>query len=206
MDFFFWCFVVAMLTETVLYAAAPRVYALAARIPFGARRRLVLHPRALEALRAPGREGATGYRQSAVGAVDLGRLELPERLDIDGLVLHFHLSHGIAIARLPYSWVKRAAYGLVRVDVVATDNALELRPRFVFLSWPSIVALTPIGVVGVVTMTRPSEWPGHFVMGALFVGINVVIGLIVGRSRLEAGVVEIERQIQAALVHAETAA
>jgi hypothetical protein len=197
-------FVVGLLTETVVYFAAPQVYALTARLPFGPSRRIVVHPRALERLRAPVAERAAGYRESAIGSVDLRRLELPERLEIDGLVLHFHLDRGMAIARLPYTWAKRM-YGMLRVDVVVVDNALELHPRFVIMSWPSLIGLGPLAVIAIVATTRASHWPSTFVAGALFVGINVVLGLLLGKPRLESGLGEIERQIEAALASAETA-
>lgn len=195
---------VGMLTEMFLYFGGPDVYSFFARIPFGATRRVNVMLRAREALRKQVVEGSAGYRDSAVGRIDLGRLELPLQLEIDGLVLHFRMARGFAVARLPYSFATRI-YGMVRVDIVATgDNAaLELRPRFVMLGWPSFIGLAPIAVGAVVATTRVSKWTEAFLLGALFVGINVVIGLIAGRSKLEAGVVEIERQIQAALLAAE---
>jgi hypothetical protein len=195
--------VVALLTETLLYFAVPQLYARAARFPFGPSRRVIIHPRALEALRAPAPEGA-GYRQSAAGVIDLARLELPRELEMDGLVLHFHLDRKMAIARLPYTGSRRS-FGILRVDIVPTNGALELRPRFTILGWASLIALSPLAVGAVVVSSRPSEWPGSFVFGALFIGINVVFGLLFGKPRLEAGLWEIERQIEAALLQAETA-
>lgn len=197
-------FGVLAIGEMLLYFAAPHVYAYAAWLPFGPTRRLVIHPRATEALRAPAKEGA-GYRDSALGRIDLARLEAPRSLEIDGLILHFHLDRGFALARFPYSFGRRL-FGLTRVNVIAADNALELRPRFIVMGWPSLLLAAPMGVVFVVATMRPSDWTQYFVMGALFVGINVVIGLMMVRGRLEVGVAEIERQLQAALVAAETEA
>jgi hypothetical protein len=194
--------IAALIVEMVIYFAAPAAYSLAARFPFGPSRRLILPPRAREALRAPALGGGAGYRASAMGDVDFARLELPQRLDIDGLVLHFVAARSFAVARMPYSFSSRI-YGIVRVDLVPADGGLELRPRFVMLGWPSFIVLTPIAVAAVFATARPSEWTQSFVFGALFVGINFVIGILAGRSRLEAGVTEIERQIQAAITSAE---
>ena len=194
---------VAIVVEMFLYFGATEVYARLARFPFGASRRLVIHPRAREALRGPPREGGGGYRASALGEIDLGRLGLPKTLEMDELILHFAPARGFAIARLPYSFSKRA-YGMVRVDLIVTDGGIELRPRFMMLGWPSMLVLAPVGVIGVIASARPSQWTEAFVMGALFIGINVVIGLIAGRGRLAQGVDAIEREIQHALTSVET--
>lgn len=191
-----------VLAETVLYFAAPSVYALTALVPFGAMRRLVLHPRAAEALRVAPADAAIGYRESAAGRIDLGRLELPERIETDGLVLHFHLGRGFALARLPLSFGKKA-YSLLRVDLLATRDTIELRSRFVVMGWPSLVALAPIGAIAVGTTSLAPDL-GTFFFGALFVGINIALGMLFAKPRLEAGRGEIHRQIQAALLRAES--
>lgn len=199
MQAFFTVFIVVVTSEMLVYFFAPQVYSYFARFPLGPTRRLVLHPRAREAL-----HGTTtaGYRESAVGKIDLTRLELPPRLDTDSLVLHFDLARGFATARFPYSLASRL-YGLVRVDVIDAHDALVLRPRFVLMAWPTMMLLAPFGVAGVVA-TRPlGDWTPTFLTGALFIGINVVIGLLFARTRLEAGVYEIERHIQAAIVAIE---
>jgi hypothetical protein len=189
--------------EMLLYFQAPKIYGHLARLPLGKTRRLVLHPRAQEALRAPATESAAGYRASALGAIDLGRLALPDRLEIDAVILHFAAGRGFAIARMPYTFSKRA-YGLVRVDLMVTDGALELRPRFIMMGWPSMALLAPIGVIAVVLSMDPSKWMEPLVMGALFIALNAVIGWFAGRGRLESGVDAIERQIQHALMATES--
>lgn len=195
--------VACLLVEMLLYFVAPHAYAFTARLPLGPARRLVLQPDAIEALRAPATDAAArgGYRESAARPVELGRLELPEKLETDGLVFFFDAASGYAIARFPYSFATRV-YGMVRVDLVAAGGALELRPRFMVMGWPTLFALLPVATIAVVATMNASRWTQHFLTGALFVGINVVLGLIFGRTRLETGVNEIERQIQAALVAA----
>jgi hypothetical protein len=168
--------IVAVVVEMLLYMGAPNVYSLAARIPFGPTRRLVVHRHA--------------------------RRGLPPTLDIGGLVLHFVLERGFALARNSYSFTRKVV-ALVRVDIVPVDGALELRPRFVIVGWPSFFIVGPIAVVEIAATEPASQWFGAFAIGALFFGITVVVGLIAGRSQLERGVSAIESQIRAALTSAE---
>lgn len=194
---------IAIVVEMVLYFGATETYARLARLPFGASRRLVIHPRAREALRGPAAEGGAGYRAPAMGEIDLGRLSLPNRLEVENLVLHFAPARGFAVARQTFSFSQRA-YGLVRVDLLLEDGGIELRPRFMILGWPSMLVLAPVGAIAVMASTSASDWTEAFVMGALFIALNVVVGLIVGRGRLEEGVSHIEREVQNALTSVET--
>jgi hypothetical protein len=182
--------------ELGAYFLAPWLLARLAFLPVGEPRRVPMEQRSWEAL-SSAQPQTGGYREAATRTFDLGRLRISETIVSPDAVGRLYPARGFATARLPYRFTDRVL-ALARIDITGLDGVVELRARFVPLSWPTTAVLVVVGLVALATSTVAS--PGRaLAFGAFFVGLNFALSYAFSRSRIAAAVDDVEAQLARAL-------
>lgn len=166
------CVVMPLVLETALWFFRPAVLARLAYVPLGRSRRIRLGPRARVAL--AGIEGGGGYRDVALGAVDLARLPGPHRFEINGCAIALEPGGKRAVFRLPFtpSWFRFGGAGCIRLradggEIVASAAA------YPWLAATSLGFFVPIIALAMID----GAWPVVATMLVLFVMFNAVAAL-----------------------------
>jgi hypothetical protein len=182
--------------ELGAYFLAPWLLARLAFLPLGEPRRVAVERRGWEALSSAGPQTG-GYREGTTRTFDLGRLRISETLVSPDAVGRLYPARGFAIARIPYRFTERVL-ALARIDVTGFDGVVELRARFIPLSWPTTAVLSVVGLVALAASSFAS--PGRLLaFSAFFVVLYLAVSYAVSRSRIAAAVDEVEAQLARAL-------
>lgn len=184
--------------EFAAFFLMPWLLARAAFIRVGETRRIPLGPKAREALTtAPDHSG--GYREAAARRFDLARLGLPETLNVPGFVAKLYAARGFAIARAPYTFTNKVI-ALARVDIVEHDGAVEVRGRFIPVTWLSLALAVPL--LGIGTLVTNGASRGAFesiAIGAVFLAVNIGVGYFFSRRAMANAVDGVFRQVELAV-------
>lgn len=184
--------------EFAAFFLMPWLLARAAFIRVGVTRRIPLGPKAREALStAPAHAG--GYREPAARRFDLSRLGLPETLAVPGFVAKLYPARGFAIARAPYTFTNKVV-ALARVDIVEHDGAIEVRGRFIPVTWLTLALVVPLFGVGTLVANGASRDTFESIaMGAVFLAVNIGVGYFFSRRAMANAVDGVYRQVELAV-------
>lgn len=190
--------------EFISFFLAPGLLARAAFIPAGPPRRLQLGRKAREVLSSlPTHSG--GYREPVARSFDLTRLALPQRVDLPGFIARAYTSRGFVTVRLPYSWAKNRAIAIARIDIRESDGVIEMRGTFIPVTWMTVAGVgVAAAVTSIVVNGATRSVFESFVIGGLFIVLNVVFGYLFSRSSMKAAVEAVSREIERALIAADT--